>query len=174
MKSIVFALLLVTIAQPAFAQTTAPKTEVSGVSFLVGQWHSGSGKVADSGGTATGSSTVTWEANGSTLLRRDHANLFDASGKASGSFDQIMLIYPEGGTLHADYFDGTHLTYYASAMVKPNRSVIFSTASRPGAPNFRLSYTLATPDTLAIAFSMAPPNSSQFHPIASGTLIKAN
>lgn len=174
MKSIMFTLLLLTtIAQAASAQTAAPEAELSSVSLLIGHWTSGKGQVADTGGTSSGSSTITLEANGSALLRRDHTNLFDASGKAAGGFNQIMLIYPEDGTLHADYSDGTHVIHYASAVIKPNQSVSFLSGSRPGVPSFKLSCTLASPDTLAVAFSMAPPGSSPFHPIATGTLTRA-
>ena len=48
----------------------------------------------------------------------------------------------------------------------------FDTAPTPGAPAFRLSYTLSRPKTLAIAFSMAPPGGADFHPIATGSAVK--
>jgi hypothetical protein len=76
----------------AAAQTTttpalAPK--LSGISFLVGSWGGGAGKVPETGETSRGSSIVSAEAGGAALLRRDHTDLFGADGKASGSFDQI-------------------------------------------------------------------------------------
>jgi len=166
--------LFLGMASAAGAQTTPLNTELSGIGFLVGTWGNSDGKVAETGGTARGSSTITAEAGGSALLRRDHTDLFGADGKPSGSFDIIMLIYPQGGTLHADYADGQHVINYTSAVVVPGKSVVFMTATTPGAPTFRLRYELTGPMTLAILFEIAPAGQTSFHPIASGTLFKSS
>ena len=162
------------LASSASAQE-APKLkpELAGLSFLVGEWSNGQGAVADTGGTSTGSSKITVEAGGGALLRKDHTELFDKAGKPTGGFDQIMLIYPEGGAIHADYSDGAHVIHYVSAKVTPGKFAVFSTAASPGAPAFRLAYVLSDPRTLAIAFSMAPPGSTTFKTIAAGAVTKA-
>jgi hypothetical protein len=143
------------------------------VGFLLGHWTSGDGKVTDIGGTSRGSSIITAEAGGAVLLRRDHTDVFDAGGKPTESFDQIMMIYPEGGSLRADYSDGTHVIHDKSAQITPDRSVVFTSAAEPGAPVFKLSYRLIAADTLDVAFAMAPPGQSEFREIASGSLHKA-
>jgi hypothetical protein len=169
-KALVFA-CLVSVASPACAQSlTAP---LSGVGFLVGTWSSGSGVVSDTGGTSKGDSAITAEAGGAALLRRDHTDLFDAKGRRTGGFDQIMLIYPEAGTLHADYSDGQHVIHYTSATVTPGKTVVFTSAIGAG-PTFRLSYDLQSPDTLAVSFAMQPPGQAAFKPVAAGTLKKAS
>jgi hypothetical protein len=170
MKSFVFvaALCVASVVHAA----KAPGDELAGVRFLVGHWSSDNGQVADTGGRSKGSSTITLEANGQALLRRDHTALLDAQGKPSSSFDQIMLIYPENGTLHADYTDGQHVIHYDTATIVAGKSVTFSSASRPGAPTFRLSYELQGTDTLAITFGMIPPGQAAFHLIARGTAKK--
>ena len=159
------------LALAASAQTLKP--ELAGLAFLVGDWSSGHGRVADTGGTSTGRSRIEAVAGGAVLLRRDHTDLFDAAGKPAGGFDQIMMIYPEAGTLHADYSDGDHVIHYVSANIEPGRGVTFTSAARPDAPTFRLAYTLRAPTTLDVAFSMAPPGSDTFRPIAAGSLEKA-
>jgi hypothetical protein len=113
---------------------------------------------------------VTAEAGGAVLLRRDHTDLFDAAGKPAGAMDQIMMIYPEGGTLRADYSDGTHVIHYLAAIVKPGESVEFTSAARPDTPTFRLAYHLTAPTTLEVTFSMAQPGGADFQPIATGVL----
>jgi hypothetical protein len=149
----------------------APLThDLAGLSFLLGEWSGGEGKVAEAGGTSKGSSVITAQAGGSVLLRRDHTSLFDAGGKPAGEFEQVMMIYPEAGQIHAEYADGAHIIHYTSASIDPGHSVTFSGAARPGAPIFKLTYTLRDAHTLSVAFAMVPPGTTTPHPIAIGFL----
>ena len=168
-RSLLSLAVLIGLSSPAPAQTASKPLQAIG--FLVGTW-TGSGKVADTGGTSRGTSTIAPDAGGAVLLRRDHTDLFDANGKPAGDFEQIMLIYPEGGTLHADYSDGEHIIHYTSAVVVAGRSVAFMSATSPSAPTFRLTYDLTDPKTLGVRFEMAPPGQTEFHAIAAGTLNK--
>lgn len=169
------AIALATLAFPVClnAQATQGGGPLSDLSFLVGNWQAVQGQVADTGETAMGHSAITFEAGGNVMLRRDHTDLFDKAGKPSGSFEQVMMIYPEGGTLHADYSDGQHVIHYLNAEVVSGRSVTFTSAPQPNAPTFRLQYSLTDPRTLSVAFQMARPGGSDFHPIATGSLTKA-
>jgi hypothetical protein len=166
----VVVLLSVLLPGAVSAQTVSP--QLAGLSFLIGNWQAGRGEIADSGGTSKGHSTFTLEAGGNVLLRKDTTELFSASGKPAGSFDQIMMIYPEAGAIQADYSDGTHVIHYVNADVAPGHSVTFVSAIRAGAPTFRLRYELTNPTTLAVTFEMAPPGSTTFRPIATGTLTR--
>ena len=160
------------LATPAFAET-ALKPALAPVAFLVGNWDSGEGKVAETGGTSKGGSIMTVESDGSAILRRDHTELFDKAGKPAGGFHQTMLIYPDGGTLKADYVDGEgHAIHYVSAAATPGKSVTFTSAAGQG-PMFRLTYDAQSADILAITFGMTPPGQSEFRPIATGTLTRA-
>jgi hypothetical protein len=85
-----------------------------------------------------------------------------------------MLIYPEAGTIHADYSDGQHVIHYTGATVIPGKSVTFTSAALPGAPTFQLTYLLQRPDTLGLTFGMAPPGQKTVHPIATGTLKRSD
>ncbi len=165
-KSVFLSALLVATSLPAQA---GPAGALSGLSFLIGSWRSDDGKVADTGGTSKGTSVISSEAGGAALLRRDHTDLFDKSGKPMGGFDQLMVIYADGSAIHADYLDGQHVIHYTSAEVTPDKAVTFSSA--PGAgPVFRLTYQAESPGTLELTFGMVPPGQTEFHLIATGTV----
>ena len=162
--------LLVASAAPAQPPASAElKPALQGLGFLVGHWSTPTrGKMAG-GGSSTGEISFTVEAGGAALLRKEHDSFYDAAGKATGTTDVVMMIYPQAGTLHADYVDGDHVAHYSSTNVDPGRAVTFTTASIAAAPTFRLTYTLTAPGVVDIAFAMAPPGSSDFHPIATGS-----
>ena len=171
-RLVVAAFVAALISSPAVAapaKSLGP--EPAPLGFLVGGWTSGKGTVSDTGGAATGRSTFSIEAGGGALLRRDHTSLKGPDGKRAGGMDQVMLIYPEGGTLKGDYSDGTHVIHYASAQVTPGRAVVFRSAPQPGAPSFRLTYEAAG-DVLKVRFEMAPPGGSEFKPVAEGTMTR--
>jgi hypothetical protein len=167
------ALISVLLAEPAFAAPARKLgLELEPLGFLVGNWTAGQGTVAATGGVATGRSAFSIEAGGGALLRRDHTTLKGPDGKRAGGMDQVMLIYPEGGGLKADYSDGTHVIHYVEAQVTPGRSVVFRSAPQPGAPSFRLTYEVAPGDALAVKFEMAPPGESAFKPVAEGQMTR--
>ncbi len=163
--------LAVAIALPAVAQISL-KQDIASVGFLAGHWDAGAGKVADTGGTSKGFTDITVEAKGTALLSKGHTDLFDAKGAPAGQYFQILLIYPESGTLRADYLDGVHVIHYTHAAVTPGKSVTLSSSPGEG-PIFQLTYNLQAPDTLAVTFGMIPPGQSAFQPIASGMLHKS-
>ena len=160
------------LAQPAHAQRLAAlRPELAGLEFLLGTWTNGQGRVADTHGTATGTSKFTSEAGGTLILRRDHTDLQDGSGHPIGGFDQIMTIYAAGNGLHAEYFDPNHRIVYDTITIDPEKSVTFLTAPASG-PSFRLIYALQPGNTLSVDFAMAPPGSTSYRDIAAGTLQK--
>ena len=171
MRAIAIGSFTLLLATPSLADT-ALKPPLLPIAFLVGNWDSGEGKVAETGGTSKGGSMISVESDGSALLRRDHTELFDKAGKPAGGFHQTMLIYSDGNALKADYVDGEgHAIHYVSAEVVTGKSVTFTGAPGQG-PLFKLMYGMKTPDTLAVTFGMTPPGASEFRPIATGTLKK--
>jgi len=169
-------LALLTVALTLVGAGAVEAHDLSGplkpLSFLLGQWRGG-GDVADAGGTASGVSVMTNEANGGVILRKDHTQLFDKAGKPIGAFDQIMIIYEDVGGVRAEYSDGQHLIHYDRAKIKDGRSVTFQSAASPGAPMFTLRYETLSSDRLKITFGMIAPGGDRFQPIAVGELFKA-
>lgn len=175
MRAIIAGSLSLFLTAPAMAQT-ALKPALAPLGFLVGNWDSGEGKVADTGGTSKGGSIFTVESDGAAILRRDHTELFDKAGKPAGGFHQTMLIYAEGEKLKADYVDGEgHAIHYTGITVTAGKAVTFmgiTQADRQG-PTFKLTYEMKGPDMLLVNFGMTAPGGSEFRPIATGTLKRA-
>ena len=168
---LLFAAANLAVSAPAIAAPPALSAAIQPLGFLVGRWTAKAGH-AENGTLAKGVSTFEPTAGGAALLRQDRTDLSAPDGKPLNSFEQVMLIYPEGGALHADYFDGTHVIHYVSSVVDPGKSVTFDTAPTPGPPRFRLSYRAVTPTLLAVRFEMAPPGAADFHTIAEGEAVR--
>ena len=151
------------VATSLGAEAPGPGPQLAGLAFLVGDWQVGQGLIANTGGKATGRSSITLEAGGNVILRRDHTDLFSAAGQPTGSFEQIMMIYPEGGMIHADYSDGKHVVHYVGTDIVAGHAVTFTTMARPDAATFRLRYELAGPKSLMVAFE-TPRREHEFPP----------
>ncbi|HXQ09901.1 MAG TPA: hypothetical protein VN805_02770 [Caulobacteraceae bacterium] len=162
-KALMVATAALFAANTVAAQSLSP--QMAPLGFLVGDW-AGTAK-SEGGTTDRGVSSIHPIVGGAALLRNDHNDVLDASGKVVESFDQVMPIYPEGGSLHADYLDGSHVIHYTRSVVQPDVAVQFLTDA-DARPVYRLTYTKVSADVLAIKFETAAPGSSDFHLIAEG------
>jgi hypothetical protein len=166
MRTLGIVLAAVLCATGAQAQTLPPL--LADVAFLMGDWH-GDGR-SEKDHINHGTSSIHLIVGGNALLRKDHTDVTDKVGKKLESFDQIMLIYPEGGTLHADYLDGGHVIHYTRAGIEPGRSVAFHSDATATAPEFTLTYTKTGDHTLGVNFAMHPPGAAGIVVLATGTL----
>jgi hypothetical protein len=152
-------LVLATLASAALAQPVPPPTDWSDWKPLVGEW-TGDRPKPDS---PTGSFTLSPELQGRVLVRKNYAVY---TKPTAARHDDLMVIYKDGATTRADYWDNeAHVIHY-TVTVDKNRWVFVSEG--PG-PRFRLTYILTSPTALGLLFEMAPPG----EPIAWKQLIQA-
>ena len=152
MRRVVFSLALAAVwFSWAPARGTDPWNDYQ---FLIGTW-SGEGKGAP--GQGKGRFTFAVDLQGKVLVRKHRAEIA-SQGDRPAFHEDLMIIYPEGGSVRAIYFDNEgHVIHYAPHFSPDKKTLAFVSVGDPRMPHFRLSYTKQSEDALAIKFEMAPP-----------------
>ena len=111
------------------AQPSDPHWEP--LQFMIGKWKgSGSGEP----GAGQGAFSFLPELNGQILMRRSVNQL-----AAGPRHEDLMIVYMEGETSHAIYFDSENHTIKYKINFPAKNSAIFESDQKPG---YRLSYVL--------------------------------
>jgi hypothetical protein len=149
----------VSAAQPAW----------SGLRWLEGDWSAQGG---GGPGRASGGFSFHAEAGGQVLVRRNFADYPAQDGKPASRHDDLMVIYAEGDSTKATYWDSEGQTIrYAVTTPAPGEAVFVSEAAQ--GPRFRLSYH-ATVQGLEGRFEIAPPSAREvFKTYLTWTAVKA-
>jgi hypothetical protein len=139
------------IAGACLAQAPAAKDPLAPLAFLEGAWD---GVGTGAPGEGSGGFAFAREAGGKILVRRNHADYPATKERPAFHHEDLMVVFPEGGALKADYFDNEgHVIHYAIAA--EGEAACFLSEG-PG-PRFRLGYRKSGPDTVAITFEIAAP-----------------
>lgn len=120
---------LVTSAGMLCAETENPHWEK--LQFMIGKWKgAGSGEP----GAGQGAFSFLPELSGQILVRRSFNQL--ASGPRH---EDLMIVYMEGETMHAIYFDSENHTIKYKVKFPAKNTALFESDGQPG---YRLSYVL--------------------------------
>jgi len=132
--------------------------ELQPFAFLVGEWAaSGSGQP----GSAVGAAVFDWGLQGRIILRTSYAEYPPGGGKPGSRHDDLMVIYVSPVGAKADYYDSEgHVIRYNVSSPAPDEAVFLSQPAA-GEPTFRLSYKLASADSLDGEFAIAAPGTQQ-------------
>jgi hypothetical protein len=151
-------------ADPAAA--AAAPAPLRALAFLEGTWTA----EPDARGS-TGQFTLAPELSGAVLVRRNRLAVPAGEGRPASVHEDLMVIWPEGADLRADYWDNEgHVIHYA-VRTGPDRAEFLSNG--PG-PRFRLTYLLVAPDLVEVRFEIAPPGKPEaFAPFLSGRARRA-
>ena len=153
MKKIFFVILLTVINNHNYCQSG--KNNWNDFQFLIGEWvGEGSGKPGD----AAGSSIFSFDLQNTVLIRKSYADYPAANNRPAFRHDDLMVIYQEGKSVKAIYFDNEgHVINYSVSLSDDCNSITFISDVNLSAPRFRLSYTKSGENTMKISFEFAPP-----------------
>jgi hypothetical protein len=141
--------MLAAAAAPLSAQ---PKTPLSALEFLVGDWEAIDTAPGESGGFG-----FAFSVQGRVLVRTNHADYAAGDRGPASRHDDLMVIYAENGAIKADYFDNEdHIIRY-TAQVRGARDVVFVSEAKASEPRYRLSYSAGADGLLKGQFEIALP-----------------
>lgn len=136
--------------------------------FLAGSW---SGEGSGAPGAGAGRFTFLMQLDGKALVRSSRTAYPATKDRAAAVHEDLMVVYlePSDRSLAAAYFDNEgHVIRYRGEVAVDGSRVTFTSEAVAAAPRFRLTYTRAPNDTLAISFDIAEPGGHEFKTYVSG------
>ena len=151
-----FAIVIVCNSAIASAQQAAKPANWEAWQFLLGEWE---GKGGGAPGQGAGGFTFTLDLQKRILVRRNHSDYPATNKQPAFSHEDLMVIYQEADkSARAIYFDNEgHVINYNVEFSPDQNSLVFLSEASPSAPQFRLTYSKAPRNSLAIKFEIAPP-----------------
>jgi hypothetical protein len=149
------------LAGSAAALAAAPAW--TGLDWLIGDWTADGDASQGAGGF-----TFAKEAGGQIIVRRNFADYPARDGKPAERHDDLMVIWQEGGSARATYWDSEgHQIHYAVSA--PTTDEVDFVSDDPAGPRYRLRYRRTGPG-LQGSFEVAPPNAREtFRPYLAWT-----
>ena len=148
------------LAASGSAQTPA---DLSSLTFLLGDW--------DAVGLPRGESgafNFSLAVQDRIIVRTNYAKTAARDGRPATRHDDLMVIFVEGGTIKADYFDSDKHVIHYSVQTRGPRDVVFISEPNAAEPRYRLTYSLAADGTLKGSFETAAAESQDdFKPLFS-------
>jgi len=124
----------------------------------------------------SGSFSLEPDLKNNVLVRRNIAFVPGGKGRQPQKHEDLMVIYRDRGAkeFRASYFDSEgHVIQYSVNSLPANRGLVFVSAPELSAPRFRLTYTKAEADKVAIEFEIAPPGQpDRFRKYLGGTVVR--
>jgi hypothetical protein len=151
LRRIALAAAALFVALGAHPAIGAPPRVLEPLSFLLGAWE------APGPNQSSGHTVFALSLQDQVILRHNSADYPAAEGKPATRHEDLMVIYPVGNVLRADYYDSEgHAIRYVVLPAGAGR-VLFLSDLIEKEPRYRLTYVLQPDGTLAGAFEVAPP-----------------
>lgn len=155
--STLFAVLVAFMAPICVAaQTPTSAVDLAPLRFLLGDW-----QAVDTAPGESGAFSFKLAVQDHVIVRTNEAGYAADRQRPASRHDDLMVVYAEGGTLKAEYFDNEgHVIRYA-AHVRGADHVVFLSDAKPSEPRYRLTYTTGADGLLKGQFEIAPPGSPE-------------
>jgi hypothetical protein len=148
-KSLAAALAVLSLGAPLAAD------EIAQLKFLIGDW-----QAIDTAAGESGSFTFKLTVQDRVMVRTNEANYAATDQHPASRHDDLMVIYAEGRSLRADYFDSEGHVIRYSVQPRGVDAVVFISDAKPSEPRYRLSYAMGANGVLTGTFEIAPPGSA--------------
>lgn len=127
-----------------------------GLDYLIGEW---SGVGSGHPGEGTGGFTFERQLQNKVIVRKNFAEYPASEGRPAYRHDDLMVIYEDAAkNRRADYWDNeAHVIRYVVNVSPDGCTITFESPKSATDAAYRLTYTIQSPDTLSIAFQIAPP-----------------
>ena len=160
-RAVAFALgAVLGLAASGGAQTPA---DLSALAFLLGDW--------DAVGLPRGESgafNFSLAVQDRLIVRTNYAKTAARDGRPATRHDDLMVIFVEGGTIKADYFDSEEHVIHYTVQTRGPRDVVFLGEPSASEPRYRLTYSLGADAILKGSFETAAADSpNDFKPLFS-------
>jgi hypothetical protein len=150
MRRALGAMSLALLVGTAAVRAESPATLAS-FQFLLGEWEG----IGDQAG-ATGGFRFAAAVQDRVIVRTNYSNTPASANTPAARHDDLMVIYVDGGTVKADYFDSeSHVIRYI-AEARPDEVVLVSEI-KSAEPRYRLRYVRRSATTIDGTFEVAPP-----------------
>ena len=137
-------------------EQTGPNAALDSLRFLLGKWV---GEGSSDAGQGSGYFTFEEGLQGKVLVRKNHSEYPATKDRPAFAHDDLMIVYadPSTGQTRAFYTDSEgHVINYAARLSGDGKGVAFLSDPRDAGPRYRLTYSLTTPDGIALTFEVAP------------------
>jgi hypothetical protein len=152
------AIILLLTTAVAIAQNL-PKDKWSAWQPFLGTWE---GVGGGGPGQGSGSFSFTPELQGAVLVRHNYSQYSATREKLAYRHDDLMVIYPDGPQIRADYWDNEgHVIHYTAEFADFGRRLIMTSAASQSGPRYRLTYLKTGDNDLNLTFEIAPPHAPE-------------
>jgi hypothetical protein len=139
----------------AASQQSRPTLDWQPLSWLIGDW-TGAGTFGP--GKGSGSFSFQPDLQGKILVRKSFAEYPATAGKPAYRHDDLTVVFREGASFKAIYFDNEeHVIRYAIDVSPDADTVVFVSDATAGMARFRLTYHRTGATALAGKFEVASP-----------------
>jgi hypothetical protein len=137
---------------PTLLHAQAP-IGLDALQFMQGKWV---GDGTSEAGQGSGYFTFDPDLGGKVWIRRNHSEYPQPNGKPPAVHEDVMIVYTDGGLVHAFYTDTeNHTIPYRVTISADKKTITFLSDPPTGQPRYRLTYVRLEPGYMTVVLEMA-------------------